>query len=168
MPRLLPALALSASLLTACSETSQPVGKDGWLKGSAKEKFGAIANQLRGNDVAMPEIGYRFQELYWAGLDGNWEHAKYQIGKIRLAMDLARQRRPNREKSYQVFYRTGLAPLETIIAARDGAAFPSGMAAFTQSCNACHASENLAFFHVALPVNRTSILRWPPPPAPGN
>jgi hypothetical protein len=48
-----------------------------------------VEKQFRGLDVAMIEIGYRFGELYWAGQDRNWDYAKYQADKVRLALELA-------------------------------------------------------------------------------
>ena len=47
----------------------------------------------------MVEIGYRYQELYWAGADSNWEYAGYQLAKIDLALANARERRPKRQAS---------------------------------------------------------------------
>ena len=35
----------------------------------------------------MVETGYRYQELYWAGQDENWEYADYQLEKIKIAIE---------------------------------------------------------------------------------
>lgn len=47
----------------------------------------------------MVETGYRYQELYWAGQDQNWEYADYQIEKIKIAIENGLERRPKRAKS---------------------------------------------------------------------
>lgn len=66
----------------APSPGASPGGEAGWLsQGSVEERFAVVASQLRGFDVAMVEVGYRYGELYWAGRDGNWEFAAYQIEK---------------------------------------------------------------------------------------
>jgi len=69
--------------LFACNyrDKNKSSGPDGWLKGDESQKFETIAKQLRGFDMAMVETGYRYQELYWAGKDENWEYASYQVEK---------------------------------------------------------------------------------------
>lgn len=108
--RLLPIVV--SSLLAACvapeseprsvatqEEAMRASGKAGWLKGSAHSQIDTIARHLRGNDLAMWEVGYRYSELYWAGANENWDLADYQLTKIRLAIDLAIERRPGRKAS---------------------------------------------------------------------
>ena len=41
-----------------------------------------IEKHLRGLDVAMTEIGYRYGELHVAARERNWDYAKYQTEKI--------------------------------------------------------------------------------------
>lgn len=62
---------------------------DSWLKGTTDEKLAQIEKHLRGLDVAMAEIGYRYGELHHAAKERNWDYAKYQTEKIDLAMRLA-------------------------------------------------------------------------------
>jgi hypothetical protein len=45
------------------------------LTGSDEDKFDHVARQLRGFDMAMMEVGYRYTELFWAGQDKNWDYA---------------------------------------------------------------------------------------------
>jgi len=52
--------------------------------GTEQEKINTIEKQFRGFDNAMVETGYRYQELYWAGQDENWEYADYQLEKIAI------------------------------------------------------------------------------------
>src|SRR5688572_19353742 len=56
-----------------------------WLLASPGERNAQVERHFRGLDVAMMEVGYRFAELYFAGMDGNWPYAKYQAEKIDLA-----------------------------------------------------------------------------------
>jgi hypothetical protein len=79
-------------------EGNEAVGPEGWLKGSANEKFVTVARQLRGFDVTMVEVGYRYQELYWAGIDENWDYARYQIEKMETTLKDGFARRPKREE----------------------------------------------------------------------
>ena len=82
-------IALTAFILIqfGCKQSTQNEhsdnGKDGWLKGNTSQKFNQIAGQLIGIDITMIDTGYRYQELYWAGQDQNWDYALYQTKKIK-------------------------------------------------------------------------------------
>jgi hypothetical protein len=69
---------------------------DGWLIGSADEKYARIERHLRGMDVAMAEIGYRYDELVHAGKTRNWDYAQTAVGV--QGLDDARRTAP---ESYQ-------------------------------------------------------------------
>jgi hypothetical protein len=119
----------------------------------------SIEAQLRGLDVAMMEIGYRFGELHFAGQDRNWDYAKYQADKLRLALELALERRPQRGASAQPFLKEDLpAPVEAI-GSRDPARFEAGMERLRAACMKCHVAESVPFFTVRLPERRVSPIR---------
>jgi hypothetical protein len=65
----------ASRLVVAADPQASP--NAGWLKGTADEKFLAVERHLRGLDVAMAEIGYRYGELLRAGKTRNWEYAQY-------------------------------------------------------------------------------------------
>ena len=67
--------------ISACNQKQETV-QGQWIKGNEQKKLETIENQFRGFDMAMVETGYRYQELYWAGQDENWEYADYQLEKI--------------------------------------------------------------------------------------
>lgn len=137
---------------------TRAAGKDGWLQGSTHKQIDTIARHLRGNDLAMWEVGYRYGELFWSGSAGNWALAAYQIKKIRLTMELAIQRRPARAPSYANFFEDGLTELNTAIHAKDLDAFDRSFRQLTSACNACHAAEKLEFFRVQKPTSRSAPL----------
>lgn len=64
------------SFFSACNQKQEAV-QGQWIKGNEQEKLETIENQFRGFDMAMVETGYRYQELYWAGQDENWEYADH-------------------------------------------------------------------------------------------
>lgn len=144
---------------TSCTENKTKNGPSGWLKGSDEEKFNTVADQLRGFDVTMVEVGYRYQELYWAGTDVNWEYADYQIEKIRATIESGLERRPKRAESAEFFLKEALPAMERIVKQRDSVAFLEGIKGLTLNCNACHAKEKVPFFTVTLPVHRQSPIR---------
>lgn len=152
---------LVSILVTACDQDRSQSKKSGtgWLQGSDEEKFNKVAGQLRGFDVSMVEVGYRYQELYWAGKDANWEYADYQIEKIRTAIEKGLERRPKRAASADFFLKEALPAMEKVVKQRDTVIFLQGLRDLTNNCNSCHAMEKVPFFTVNTPVARQSPIR---------
>ncbi len=154
------------ALITGCSEQNESKeeesynsGKDGWLSGSEADKFDMIANQLRGFDMAMVETGYRYQELYWAGQDQNWEYAQYQLEKIEKTIKNGLERRPKRAESAQNFLNVTVPEMKEAILKNDSLIFDQSFKLLTNSCNSCHAMEEVPFFTVNVPIHRQSPIR---------
>lgn len=141
------------------SKINQSAGEGGWLKGNDRQKFETVSKHLRGFDMAMVETGYRYQELYWAGKDENWEYAAYQAEKIRVAVENGLERRPKRAESAQNFLNVALPQMDSAIASRDTVEFNQAFNALTSQCMACHAMEEVPFFAVQKPTARQSPIR---------
>jgi hypothetical protein len=129
------------------------------LKGTEKEQIKTIEKQFRGFDNAMVETGYRYQELYWAGQDQNWEYANYQIDKIKIAIENGLERRSKRAKSAEHFLTSVLPEMKKSIESKDTAIFNRGLQTMTINCNSCHALEKVPFFNVKIPTDRQSPIR---------
>lgn len=130
-----------------------------WIKGTVFDKLKTIEKQFRGFDNAMIETDYRYQELYWAGQDENWEYAGYQLEKIKLTFENALERRPKRAKSAEHFLTIGLSEMKKGILSRDTALFNNHFQIFTNNCNTCHSMEKVPFFNVKIPAARRSAIR---------
>ena len=102
---------LLTTLLACNKEKSEQINGE-WIKGTDQEKLNKIEKQFRGFDMAMVETGYRYQELYWAGQDKNWEYAGYQLEKIKVAIENGLERRPKRAKSAEYFLTTILPEMK--------------------------------------------------------
>lgn len=131
----------------------------GWLKGSADERFAAVERHLRGLDVSMAEIGYRYAELLAAAKSRNWDYARYQTEKIDLSLRLAVERRPKREKSAGPFLDESLPGVMRAIKARDGAKLDAAMDTLRTGCIQCHRAENVLYMGTLFATVR------PAPPA---
>jgi CRISPR/Cas system CSM-associated protein Csm2 small subunit len=143
-------------LLSASCGTRKENTQGDWIKGSEEEKIKIIEKQFRGFDNAMVETGYRYQELYWAGQDQNWEYAKYQLEKIRITIGNGLQRRPNRARSAEQFLNVVLPQMKQAVDANDTSEFNKNFLILTSSCNSCHLAEKVPFFTVAPPTGRQS------------
>jgi hypothetical protein len=144
--------------LSACNQ-KQETAQGNWIKGTDQEKVEIIENQFRGFDMAMVETGYRYQELYWAGQDENWEYAGYQLEKIRKAVENGLERRPKRAQSAQHFLTVMLPQIKKALEKRDTAIFNEKFEMLTNSCVSCHAMEKVPFFTVKTPTERQSPIR---------
>ena len=147
-------------LLTAFSCNENPKSAQGnWIKGTEQEKINTIEKQFRGFDNAMVETGYRYQELYWAGQDENWEYADYQLEKIKTAIENGLERRPKRAKSAEHFLNYVLPEMQKSVASKDTVIFNKEFKMLTVNCNSCHAMEKVPFFTVNIPTERQSPIR---------
>lgn len=107
----------------------------------------------------MVETGYRYQELYWAGQDENWEYADYQLEKIKIAIENGLERRPKRAKSAEHFLTSVLPEMKKSLQSRDTVIFNENFQTTTINCNSCHAMEKVPFFSVQISTKRQSPIK---------
>ena len=105
-PRILVALVVAAVLLGLGAaagweaaraqhvHSHMAMNKPGWLLRLAPDaRPAAIERQLRGFDTTMAEVAYRYTEMYWGGVDGNWDYAAHQAQNLTTAFTLGLERR---------------------------------------------------------------------------
>lgn len=167
MPRL-PALA--AALLAwglglapgpTSAQAQTPPEPNNWLLNAPDDttRFRLLQGQASGFHVAMLVVGQRYQALYDAVADGNFDLAAYQWEKIRETIVAGYQRRPRRQANadkefVQRVYEPVLAALRSRDAARARAAFGEARAA----CMACHEAERVAFMNDQPLFRRTATV----------
>ena len=150
---------IPAFLIGCASKNEKAEGE--WIKGSEDDQLKTIEKHFRGLDLTMMETGYRYNELYWAGKDQNWEYARYQLQKMKLALENGLERRPLRAATGKPFLENALPPVEKAIRDRDTAGFTKQFLTLTTHCNNCHAAEKVPFFNVEIPSTRNSIIKLP-------
>ena len=141
-------------LIVSCNEKNDSKGLT-WLNLPDNEKFKVIEKQFRGFDKTMVEVGYRYNELYWAGEDQNWELALYHLEKIDQAINLGLERRPKRKESAQIIFPV-LEELVQITKSKDRIRFREGFKVLQQTCRNCHQAEGVSFFKAGIPKVRLS------------
>ena len=83
----------------------QGMEKPDWLvKLGPAARTGAIQRQLRGFETTMAEVAYRYTEMYWGGIDGNWEYAAHMHEELGTALELGLERRPVYRKSAEQLF----------------------------------------------------------------
>jgi hypothetical protein len=130
--------------------------KPGWLVRMAPDaRPAAIERQLRGFATTMAEVSYRYTEMYWGGVDGNWDYAAHQAQNLATAFTLGLERRPEYKKNADALFLKGANPqIVEAIKAKDAALFKQRVDALRAACTACHAAEAHPFIKIGVPTVR--------------
>src|SRR5262245_17068037 len=137
--------------------------KDNWLVKLAPDaRTEAVQRQLRGFETTMAEVAYRYTEMYWGGVDGNWDYAAHMQQELGKALELGLERRPQYRKSAETFLlKTTLPQVGEAIKKKDPALFKERIDALRAGCTSCHAAEKHAFIKIAVPTVRRNPLEKP-------
>lgn len=133
----------------------------GWLrKLPPDQQIDAIDRQLRGFDMAMFEVNYRYTEMYFGAIEGNWDYALYTGEKIAWAIQNGFERRPKRRASAEeIFFKETYPQVLDAIRKKDIALFRERIDYLRNACNACHTAEKVGFIHVGIPsIKQTPIV----------
>jgi len=137
--------------------------KDNWLVRLAPDaRTEAIQRQFRGFETTMAEVAYRYTEMYWGGVDGNWDYAAHMHEELRKALELGLERRPQYRQSAEAFLlKTTLPQVGDAINKKDPALFKQRIDSLRAGCTSCHAAEKHGFIKIALPTVRRNPLEKP-------
>jgi hypothetical protein len=134
---------------------------EGWPAGTVDERVDAVARHVGGFSVTMREVGYRHNELYFAGLEENWALADYHLEHIEEAVEDGVERRPARAASARFFMEQDLPAMAEALEAGDSERFLEGYRQLTRACNVCHQREDMGFLEVRIPDRRLYAWRTP-------
>jgi len=130
---------------------------DDWReRASIEKKVDKLVGLMPGAANLMIEMGFRYQNLYWAAKQGKWEFAQYQTEEMESLLKTLMITRPKRAKTADVFLKSGFKALEPAIKARDLARFEAGFEKMRQACMTCHQQNAHAFVTLPLPKRATS------------
>jgi hypothetical protein len=111
-------------------------------------RLGQLQLQLRGADVAMWEIGERYEGLHEALSRGNFQLAVYHWDKIKQSLDNALVRRPARRASAESTFLDEVWPqLREVFLSGGAEQAWAGFERARTACMACHEAENLAYMN---------------------
>jgi hypothetical protein len=128
----------------------------GWYKRlSPDAQAAAIERQLGGFETAMAEVSYRYTEMYFGALDGNWAYAGHMGATMGNALANGLERRPALRKNADALFLKGPYPqVMEAIKAKDLTRFKQRIEALRAACTACHAAEQHAFIKIGVPTVR--------------
>jgi len=154
MKRLLFIIAIFFYTLSAQNNYST---QSNWLLDTKTDaqKFKKIQTQFRGFDLAMVEVGYRFNTFYFALQDQNYDLAHYQLDKIKKAIKNGVERREKRQKNSELmFLNKPYQNMKRALHSKDKHAIQKEYLNLKRECNACHHAEKVPFIQVNDPLQR--------------
>jgi len=111
-----------------------------------EERFRRLQIYAGGTDQQMWQMGYRYEEVYQAIVDENWELATHHWGKMRNVFNVALMKRPNRTPNAEaLFLDDHFQPLAAALAAGDASAAHETFLQGRQACLDCHVAEGFEF-----------------------
>jgi hypothetical protein len=138
------------------SHSHGAVDPGGWYKRLGPDaRAAAIERQFRGFETAMAEVAYRYTEMYFGALDGNWDYAGHMGATMASALTTGLERRPQFRKNADALFLKGPYPqVMDAIKAKDLAAFKQRIETMRAACTACHAAEAHPFIKIGVPTVR--------------
>jgi len=117
-------------------------------------------------EVSPPGLGetmslqqMRHAKLWFAGDNGNWELARYELDELHEGFDDAIKYNPTHDgvpgplaKIVPVMVGKPLAELDKAIAAKDRGQFALAFDDLTTGCNSCHRASHFGFNHITRPT----------------
>lgn len=119
-----------------------------------QERFRRIQIYAGGTYEQMWQIGYRYQQVYRAIVDENWELGEYHWGRLRDVLNVALMKRPNRTPNAEaIFLDSAWQQLDRALKGRVPSEAKRAFLAERGTCMACHIAEKKPF------LNDTPIFR---------
>ena len=104
-----------------------------------------LATMQPGMDRLMAEVGPRMHRLYYAGLVGNWEAARYYFRSTVKQLNLCAWSRPKYADAIARYVDEDCAAVSDAITARDRDGFVSAYKAMVDRANTYHRSFGYGF-----------------------
>jgi len=128
---------------------AQPLG-EGWLLGAPDDgaRFELLQDDAGGFGRAMFEVSVRYERMYEAIVDGNFELALHHWDTIGASIEDGIVRRPGREANARVFVLDGL--WDEVAAALESGDRTAAEGAFMQArgaCLGCHVAEGREYLN---------------------
>jgi hypothetical protein len=123
-----------------------------WLLGARddEERFRRLQVYAGGTDQQMRQIGYRYEQVYQAIVDEEWELGGHHWGKLRNVFNVALMKRPNRTPNAErMFLDDTWQLLASALEAGDTAAARDTFLQERQACIVCHVAEGYEFINDA-------------------
>lgn len=131
------------------------------LNACATQNTGAQPNTYApGLGEFMTQISTRHHKLWYAGSNGNWPLASYELDEIHEGLDDLAKHHPTHDKvkgsvpdMLAAHMKAGLEQTEAAIKAQNADSFRAGYDNITAGCNSCHQANSFGFNIIKRPEN---------------
>lgn len=138
-------LILSLMIFSSCSDNSKKISE-------LERKFEDAKPYKPGFGEFMTYIQIHHDKLWFAGINQNWELAKFEIDEIKETFYNLKMYQPEREETKLIPMIS--VPLEKVSASiekRDITLFKDSFVYLTNTCNDCHRAAHFQFNKIKIP-----------------
>lgn len=122
-----------------------------------EERFRRLQIYAGGTDQQMWQIGYRYEEVYRAIIDENWELGTHHWGKMRNVFNVALMKRPNRTPNAEaLFLDDQWQLLAEALEVGDLAEAQKTFLQEREACISCHIVEGFEFINSMVMFEETA------------
>lgn len=121
-----------------------------WLLNAPDDeaRFKLLQRYLRGFDQPMWEVGERFESVYEALADENYDLAVYHWEKIRATIVNGYMKRPKRQANADALFVNGAyQPVLDAFKSKDSKKAWEGFKLARNTCQSCHEAEKVGFIN---------------------
>lgn len=102
----------------------------------------------------MSSIQHHHIKLWFAGLNNNWELAKFEIHEIdEVFEDIENYKKDKAETQQIPMIKPSIKNMESIVKNKDSLNFEKGFTQLTNNCNNCHIATEHRFIKIKIPTN---------------
>lgn len=131
-------------LVSLCSSVAW--ANDDWRKTAPKgKKIENLIKVMPGASNLMLQMGERYRNLYWAGKQGKWEFAAYQIEEMQDLIETLIITRPKRGATAKEFLASAFTEFPKAIETRDSQRFTAAFEHMRAQCMVCHSKNEHSF-----------------------
>ena len=104
----------------------------------------------------MLSLGQRYQNLYWAAKQGQWEFAEYQAEEMHESLETIPAREPELAPTLEAFLETTYPDIQEAAASKNWDRFSASFNRLRENCMACHAANDHGFIRLPIPKRASS------------
>ncbi len=117
-----------------------------WRKtGNNEDKLNNVVKVIPSTADIMFQMGERYRNLYWAGKQGKWEFAQYQIEEIQSLIKKLIITRPQRASTARTFLNNAFTGFEEAVEQKNWSQFKTAFGQMREHCMICHRQNEHAF-----------------------
>lgn len=128
-----------------------------WRKtGSEKQKLNNVVKVIPGASNIMLQMGERYKNLYWAGMQEKWQFAEYQVEEMQSLIKTLMITRPKRAATAEKFLKEAFVEFPVAMQNKSWSAFTQAFEHMRQACMVCHVKNDHAFIILSKKPNKAS------------